>query len=69
MEFEIRQIGHTPGAPASIIELTVKGTNVRITEDITNMSGYVDPEVITTLRNIADELEEQNLLKHKNEFY
>jgi len=54
------------GSTATIIELTVDGTNVSLTEDITNLHGYVDSDLIESLRMIADELEEHNNLKKED---
>ena len=60
MKFTTRHIGGYNGSSSKIIELTVEGWGSAITEDITNSKGYVDEELISQLRNIADELEEQN---------
>lgn len=53
---------HIIGIKNTIIELTVTdwSGNSSITEDVTNIKGEVDVDFIMALRNIADELEEQN---------
>ena len=61
MDFKTKHIG------SSIIELTVEGWNSTITEDITDLKGNVDDDLIMSLRNLADELEEYNLKKDENE--
>jgi hypothetical protein len=59
MNIESRHIGL--GKSTSIL-LTVNdwSGNSSITEDVTDLRGHVDEEFIMALRNIADELEEQN---------
>lgn len=63
MNFKTRHIGTYGDNPAKIIELTVDGSYTEITEDITDLNGYVDENLIMELRKIADELEEHNLKK------
>jgi len=46
--------------PSAIIEIIIEGYNSSITEDITDLKGKVDDGFISQLRNIADELEDQN---------
>lgn len=60
MELKLRQIGSSMTKPASIIELVIESDNVRLSETITKLNGRVDENLITTLRQIADDLEEQN---------
>lgn len=60
MKFTTRYIGSYGGNPAKIIELSVHGWNTTMTEDITDLKGNVDEVFIQSLRNLADELEEQN---------
>ena len=63
MEFETKHIGSASGRPASIIELTVKGTNIFFTEDVTEFkTNKVDENFIMELRQLADELQEHNEL-------
>ena len=62
MEIKIRQIGGSMGRPASIIELTVYENGSQIVSTVTNLKGIVDAELISNLRQIADDLEEQNTL-------
>jgi len=66
MKLQTRHFGMKKGSTATIIELTVDGTNVSLTEDITNLHGYVDSDLIESLRMIADELEEHNNLKKED---
>jgi len=68
MTIESRHIGSFGGNVAACIQVTVTdwGGGSAITEDVTDLHGFVDIELIQQLRNLADELEEQNnLLKGK----
>lgn len=69
MEISIRHIGHSPVKASNIIEMTVTdwGGNASITESITDLNGHVDENLIMALRNIADELENQNRLGAESE--
>lgn len=69
MEISIRHIGHSLVKASNIIEMTVSdwGGNATITESITDLNGNVDENLIMTLRNIADELEDQNRLGAESE--
>lgn len=60
MDFKTKHIGSYGGNPAKIIELTIEGWNSTMTEDVTDLNGTVDINFINSLRNLADELEEQN---------
>ena len=60
MELETKHIGAYGGNPSKIIELTIKGLDGTITQDVTDLNGKVDEDLIQSLRYIADELEEQN---------
>lgn len=62
MELTTNSIGSWGGNAAKIIELTVTdwGGGSKITEVITDLNGKVNEDLINSLRNIADELEEQN---------
>jgi hypothetical protein len=68
MEFETKQIGSYGGRPATIIEVTVRLLNTKngydylATVDVTDINGKVDPNLIMELRELANELEEQNRL-------
>lgn len=67
MEIEIRQVGKSMGRPAIFIELTVSCDGSTICTDITSLNGLVDENLIANLRDIADDLEEQNkLVKEKD---
>lgn len=64
MEISSRQLGSYGGRPAHSIEVTITdwGGNSSITENVTDLDGRVDPHFIFSLRELADELEEQNNL-------
>ena len=62
MELSLKHLGSHGGSPAVVIELTINGHSASITEDVTNLKGQVDESFISNLREIADELEEQNKL-------
>ena len=59
MDITTRHIGFGKN---SSIELTITDYYGKssIAEDVTNLHGKVDEDFILSLRNIADELEEQN---------
>lgn len=67
MNFETKQIGSHGGRPATIIEVTVNGFDYSATEDVTDRNGKVDENLIMELRELADELEEQNRLVAESE--
>jgi len=60
MEFKTKHIGHTGHFASSIIEVTVSIDGAEITEEVTNLYSKIEPDFITALRELADELEEQN---------
>ncbi len=60
MDFKTRHIGSCGSNLAKIIELTVEGWNSTITENVTDLNGKVDENLIIALRILADELEEHN---------
>jgi hypothetical protein len=60
MEIYTRHIGKSLGSSSKIIQLICRANGAEITTDVTNLKGYVDKNLIANLRNIADELEEQN---------
>lgn len=60
MKLETRQIGSYNGNPAKIIELKITFGGTTIIEEITSFNGSVEYSIIDNLREIADELEEQN---------
>ena len=62
MELTAKHIGSYGGGPAKIIELTVSVGNSSITEEVTDLNHKVDQNFIVALRQLADELEEQNNL-------
>lgn len=63
MNFKTNHIGAYGGNPASIIELTVENWDgSTLVETITNVfSDKVEDDLIISLRELADELEEHNL--------
>ena len=67
MNLSTKHYGSYGGKKSSVIQLTVTdwGGNSLITEDVTDLHGRVDTELIEQLRQIADELEEQNNLVDK----
>lgn len=67
MKLKLRQVGKSIGRPASFIELIIEADNSIITTDVTKLSGLVDVELIHTLRQIADDLEEQNTLVNEKD--
>ena len=67
MNLSIRRIGGSSRTPAKIIEMIVSTGGASIETDITNLKGRVDDDLIQSLRQIADELQEQNdLIDNKN---
>ena len=62
MEIIIKHYGNSRITPSKIIELTCIGDNTRFSVDVTNLKGLVDVRLIENLRQIADELENQNKL-------
>lgn len=65
MKLELNQIGRSMGRPASIIELKITENGSQISADVTNLKGFVDVNLINNLREIADDLEEQNTLMNE----
>ena len=61
MKLEIRHIDKYYGKPSTIIELTVSSNGTSITENVSSLNGRVNEDLILSLRQIADELEEQNI--------
>lgn len=66
MELTIRHIGSYGGRQAKIIELTISDSGSTITTDVTGLNNKVDESLINSLREIADQLEEQNILVEKD---
>ena len=64
MTVEWKHIGSHGGSAASLIEVKVSdwNGNASISEDVTNIQGFVEIELIHNLRQLADDLEEQNRL-------
>jgi len=62
MNIKLRKHGGSAHFPHTFIEMTVECSSGFITEDVTNLSGHVSADLISDLRNIANELEEQNRL-------
>jgi hypothetical protein len=67
MRLSIKHIGSYGGNAAKLVELTIDLFNGTYTEDVTNLHGFVDEELISNLREIADELEEHNRKKNETE--
>jgi hypothetical protein len=61
MELSIRHIGANKQA-SGIIELTVTDGGTTLTVDVTDLNSKVDENFIDSLRDIANDLEEQNRL-------
>ena len=62
MEILIKHYGNSRTTYSKIIELTFKNYDTQFTIDVTNLKGLVDVNLIENLRQVADELEEQNRL-------
>ncbi len=62
MEITIKHFGASRLKPAKIIELTVSTSESTTTVDVTDLHGKVDESLITNLKDIVNELEEQNKL-------
>ena len=62
MELSLKHYGNGGGSPSNIIELKITSNSATIEEDITDRNSEVDINLIRALRDIADELEEQNRL-------
>ena len=60
MEFTTKHIGAYSGRPAKIIELTINAFGTTLTQDITDLKSKVDENLILSLRQLADELEDHN---------
>ena len=60
MEILIKHYGNSRTTPSKIIELTCQDFGTRFTTDVVNSKGLVDVNLIQNLRQVADELEEQN---------
>jgi hypothetical protein len=62
MTISTRHFGNRGNTLSSIIEVTVSdwGGNSSIMECVTDLKGKVDEDFIFSLRQVADELEEQN---------
>lgn len=68
MEITTRSYGGNRKNPGKIIELIINTGNTIITEDITNLDKTIDESLIQSLKDIVEELEEQNrLIKKINE--
>lgn len=66
MNISLKHYGNSRINPSKIIEITVEIDGNKMVEDVTNLKGIVDEKLIQQLRNIADELEEQNNLVAQN---
>jgi hypothetical protein len=67
MQIISKHIGKSTHKPAKIIELIFDADSTKFTVDVTTLSGLVDVSLIYNLRQIADELEEQNNLINQGE--
>lgn len=54
MKLSLKSIGRT------ILQLKIETHNALIEEDVTNLHSYVNEELINSLREVADQLEEHN---------
>jgi len=62
MNIKLKKYGGSAIRPHQFIEMTIESSQGIIVEDVTNLSGHISADLIADLRNIADELEEQNRL-------
>ena len=62
MEILIKHYENSRTNPSKIIELTCKDYDNQFTVDVTDLKGLVNVNLIENLRQVADELEEQNRL-------
>jgi hypothetical protein len=62
MEISTKHYGRNSNAASKIIEVQIKSYGTTLSEDITNINGVIDTSFIESLRQIADELEEQNTI-------
>lgn len=62
MEILTKHFGNHGNNPAKFIELSIYSGDTIIIEDVTDLNGKVDENLIASLRSLADELEEQNNL-------
>ncbi len=60
MKLSIKHYGQSWSRPSSIIELTVSSEGTTLVEDISSMDGSIDEVFIQDLKDIVNELEEQN---------
>lgn len=60
MKIKLKHIGGHGPYPSDIIELIIVSGSDTISEDVTNRDKKVDTQLIDDLREIADELENQN---------
>jgi len=60
MRIVTKHFGAKGGSPASIIEVTIEGWSSTITEDVTDINGNVDVNFIDRLKDLVQELEDQN---------
>lgn len=67
MEITLKHFGRSGYNPSSIIELTISHQNTTLTVGVTNRKGKVDEQLIDNLREVVNELEEQNELINKQE--
>lgn len=54
MEISLKTIGK------KILQLRIESNNCTVIEDVTNLNGIVNENLISDLRNIADEIEQHN---------
>lgn len=62
MEISIKHYGRSYNTASKIIEVQIKSYGTTISEDVTNVYGIVDSSFIQSLRDIVEELEQQNFL-------
>ena len=67
MQISLRTYGGGLGFPHKIIELRVSTNNTTIVEDVINLKGEVDVNLIEQLESVLYDLKEQNeLVKSKS---
>ncbi len=62
MQILTKHYGRTITGASKMIELTCKDYDTQFTVDVTNLKGLVGVSLIENLRQVADELEQQNEL-------
>lgn len=67
MQFSTKHIGNSAGNPAKLLEVTVSTGSFSYTENVLDFkTDKVDEDLISQLRQLADELQEHNDLVDSN---